>query len=130
MLVYTGIQQLEAIFLVPRILGGSLDLHPFVVLVAIVFGASLVGVLGVILAAPTVATLRLWGRYLRGKLLDEELLPALPAQITPPGGLIYTTMRFFLSKRFPVMTPDELEQWAADTYLSPGESAGASEWVH
>ncbi len=34
-LTYVMLQQLEAIFLVPRILGHSLDLHPFVVLVAI-----------------------------------------------------------------------------------------------
>ena len=40
-LTYIGIQQLEAIFLVPRILGNSLNLHPFVVLVAILIGSNL-----------------------------------------------------------------------------------------
>jgi len=67
---YILVQNLEAVFLVPRVLGSSLDLHPFVVLVAILVGASLAGALGVVLAAPTVATMRLFVRYLRVKLLD------------------------------------------------------------
>lgn len=107
-LVYTGIQQIEAIFLVPRILGGSLDLHPFVVLVSLIIGASLVGVLGLLLAAPTVATLRLLARYLRGKLLDEEVFPPVPTIASQPRGSIYSLLRFFLSKRFPVKPEEEL----------------------
>lgn len=101
-LCYIGIQQLEAIFLVPRIMGRSLDLHPFVVLVSIMIGANLVGVLGVILAAPTVATLRLFGRYLRGKLLDEEVFPVMPAYSVHQRSFAYRVMHYWLSKRFPV----------------------------
>jgi predicted PurR-regulated permease PerM len=100
-LTYVGIQQLEAIFLVPRIMGQSLDLHPFVVLVAILIGANLVGVLGVILAAPSVATLRLFGRYLRGKLLDEELFATTPAYARRQRGMVYRLIFYFLSKRYP-----------------------------
>jgi predicted PurR-regulated permease PerM len=109
-LAYIAIQQLEAIFLVPRILGSSLDLHPFVVLVAILIGASLAGILGVILAAPSAATLRLFGRYLRGKLLDEDPFPALAAYGARQRGMVYRLMHFFLSKRFPVMSAEEY--WA------------------
>jgi predicted PurR-regulated permease PerM len=105
---YIGIQQLEAIFLVPRIMGQSLDLHPFVVLIAILIGADLVGVLGVILAAPSVATLRLFGRYLRGKLLDEEVFATTPAYARQQRGLIYRLIFFFLSKRFPHQSEPEL----------------------
>ena len=50
--MYVLLQNLEAVFLVPRILGGNLNLHPFVVLVAIIFGARIMGILGIILAAP------------------------------------------------------------------------------
>ncbi len=70
--VWTGLQNLEAIFLVPRIMGDSLDLHPFVVIVAVIGGASLAGALGVILAAPVVATLRLLGDYLMIKLVHSD----------------------------------------------------------
>jgi predicted PurR-regulated permease PerM len=105
-IAYSGIQQLEAIFLVPRILGGSLDLHPFVVLIAIIIGADIAGILGVILAAPSAATLRLAVRYLRGKLLDEELFPALPPYTAPQGGAVYRLMHYFLTKRYPIMPPE------------------------
>ncbi len=69
--VWTGLQNLEAIFLVPRIMGGSLDLHPFIVIVAVIGGATLAGALGVILAAPVTASLRVLGEYLYVKLLDD-----------------------------------------------------------
>ncbi|MBI5961580.1 MAG: AI-2E family transporter [Chloroflexi bacterium] len=118
---YMSIQQLEAMFLVPRILGRSLDLHPFVVLVSILIGADLAGVLGLILAAPMVATLRLFGRYLRGKLLDEEVFPALPAYTTQHHGFIFRLMRFFLNKRFPVQNDDGPDRLPA----GPIEQAGS-----
>ncbi|MBN2472021.1 MAG: AI-2E family transporter [Anaerolineae bacterium] len=76
--VWTGLQNLEAIFLVPRIMGDSLDLHPFVVIVAVIGGASLAGALGVILAAPVVATLRLFADYLMVKLIHDDLDEAGP----------------------------------------------------
>ncbi len=99
-LAYVAIQQLEALFLVPRILGGSLDLHPVIVLAAVWIGATVVGVLGVILAAPMVATIRLGLRYLRGKLLDEEVFPMVSQPATRRGGFAYSLVRYFLNRRF------------------------------
>jgi predicted PurR-regulated permease PerM len=119
---YMSIQQLEAMFLVPRILGRSLDLHPFVVLVSILIGADQAGVLGLILAAPVVATLRLFARYLRGKLLDEEVFPTLPVYTVQHHGLVFRLMRFFLNKRFPVQHEDTPDQRALD----PMEPLGSS----
>lgn len=72
---WAALQNVEAIILVPRIMGGSLNLHPFVVIVAIIAGASLAGVLGIILAAPTVASLRVFGQYIYGKLMDQNPFP-------------------------------------------------------
>lgn len=104
-LSYILIQNLEAIFLVPRILGQSLDLHPFVVLVGLLVGAGLAGALGIVLAAPTIATLRVFLRYVRGKLLDEDAF-ASPAALGQGRGLVYSVLRCFLSKRFPVLPAD------------------------
>lgn len=67
--VWTGLQNIEAIFLVPRVMGDSLDLHPYVVILAVLGGAALAGPLGVILAAPTVASARVFGRYIYRKML-------------------------------------------------------------
>jgi predicted PurR-regulated permease PerM len=84
-ITWTVLQNIEAIFLVPRIVGGRLNLHPFVVIVAIIGGASLFGALGIILAAPLVASGRVIAQYIHGKLTDHNPFPAyVPATRTPP----------------------------------------------
>lgn len=75
------VQQVENNFLVPRIVGGALDLHPIVVIVSVFMGASLAGVLGAILAAPIVASLKVVGQYTWRKLFD---LPPFPEEEEPP----------------------------------------------
>lgn len=69
------LQQLENNFLVPRIMGQSLNLHPLVVLVAAIIGAHISGVLGIMLAAPAVATLRVLVEYAYYRLLDKPPFP-------------------------------------------------------
>lgn len=56
--------------LLPRILGASLNLHPVVVLVGAIIGATLAGVMGLLLSAPATATLLLLSRYAYRKLVD------------------------------------------------------------
>ncbi len=70
--LYILIQELENKFLVPYIMGRSLRLHPLVVLVGVIAGASLAGPLGIFLAAPILATARVLGSYAHRKLLDLE----------------------------------------------------------
>lgn len=66
--LYTLIQQLENAFLVPKIIGESVNLHPLVVLFGILAGASLAGVVGIFLAVPAIATGRILASYLFKKL--------------------------------------------------------------
>jgi predicted PurR-regulated permease PerM len=56
--------------IIPRIFGTTLKLHPVVVLIGLLIGASLAGVLGLLLSAPTMATMILLGRYTYRKLFD------------------------------------------------------------
>ena len=69
-LMYVVIQQVENNVLVPRIIGGSVHLHPVVVLIGVLAGASVAGVLGIFLAAPVIASVRVLGRYAYDKLVD------------------------------------------------------------
>lgn len=69
------IQQVENNILVPRIVGGALDLHPLIVFVGVLMGAAVAGILGAILAAPVLASLKLMGAYTWRKLFD---LPPFP----------------------------------------------------
>lgn len=77
------IQQVENNILVPRIIGQSLQLNPLVVLLAALAGGSLAGVLGVLLAAPSVATLRLWLGYFYSKIVGLGKVPE-PVLVKPP----------------------------------------------
>ena len=68
-------QQVENNFLVPRIIGSRLRLPPIIVFVGMLAGASLAGVLGLLLAAPVIATTRVVLRYVYAKLLDRKPFP-------------------------------------------------------
>jgi predicted PurR-regulated permease PerM len=75
---YFIIQQVENNYLVPRIIGGSVHLHPVVVLVGAIVGANLAGILGIFLAAPVLASIRVVAGYAYKKLLDDQL-PTTPS---------------------------------------------------
>ncbi len=75
--VFLLVQNIEAIFIAPRIVGNSVGLHPMTVIVSIfVWGLLIGGLLGPILAVPLTATLKVllaryvWGRRLREKVAD------------------------------------------------------------
>jgi predicted PurR-regulated permease PerM len=63
-LLYLGVQQVENNVLVPKIQGDATDLHPGIVLAAIVIGGSIAGFIGAILALPLTAAGRDIVRYL------------------------------------------------------------------
>ncbi|HRX03321.1 MAG TPA: AI-2E family transporter [Anaerolineae bacterium] len=73
--VYVVIQQIENNFLVPRIMGHSLNLHPLVVLIGVVVGASFAGILGAFLAAPVMASIKILGWYAHAKMTDRPPFP-------------------------------------------------------
>lgn len=59
----------------PRILGQSLGVHPAGVLVAAIIVTNLLGIVGLVLAAPLLATINLVGRYILRKMFDLEPWP-------------------------------------------------------
>jgi predicted PurR-regulated permease PerM/phosphoglycolate phosphatase-like HAD superfamily hydrolase len=71
-LIYIVIAQTENIYLVPRLVGGQVKLHPAVAFVGIVAGTLVFGLLGVLLAMPIMASVRIILAYLYRKLLDLE----------------------------------------------------------
>ncbi len=68
---------------VPRIMAQTLRVHPAAVLVTALIAANLLGILGVVIAAPFLASVMLLGRYTMRKMLDLNPWPpgdTLPAQ--------------------------------------------------
>lgn len=70
-LVYAVTQSMESWVITPLAQGEATDLHPVVVLVALLIGGTLAGIVGLILAVPVTASIRL--------LLREVALPRLKA---------------------------------------------------
>ena len=64
--------QFDTNYLVPRIIGHRLQLPAALIIVGIIAGASVGGALGLLLAAPTIATVRVLSGYLYRRLLDLE----------------------------------------------------------
>jgi predicted PurR-regulated permease PerM len=60
-LVFGVVQGLEGAVLTPKIVGDSVGLHPVTVMVSLLVGASLFGVLGMLLAVPIAASLAVVG---------------------------------------------------------------------
>lgn len=90
-ILYTAIQQLENYFLVPKIQGDAVDLHPSAVMFALILGGAIAGLLGAILALPITAAARDLFRYLFHRLSDPQpspdeavaLIRAHPRVVTP-----------------------------------------------
>jgi HAD superfamily hydrolase (TIGR01549 family) len=86
-LLYFVASQFENLYLVPRVVGRRISLHPAVVITGALAGAVLGGALGILLAAPVIASMRVLGGYIFRKLLDEDPFP--PIQPAPDRGLVW-----------------------------------------
>jgi len=69
----------------PRIMARTLKVHPAAVLVAAIIAANLLGLLGVIIAAPFLATFLLLGRYAMRKMFDLNPWPETEPESPPPS---------------------------------------------
>ncbi len=59
----------------PRFMGHALGVHPAGVLIAAIVAANLIGIIGLVLAAPVLATLALLARYIVRKMFDLDPWP-------------------------------------------------------
>ncbi len=56
--IFCGAQMLEGFYLSPRIMGQEVGLHPVLIMLAIIIGGSLLGLVGILLAVPLAAILK------------------------------------------------------------------------
>lgn len=78
---YLLVQQVENNFIVPRVLGGAVKLHPLVIMGGVVVGTSVAGIAGALLAAPVIASSKEIMSYLYAKILSQDPFP--PTQEAP-----------------------------------------------
>ena len=75
LILFLGIQQVENLFLVPRISGRAVRLHPALIMVVLVIGNELAGLWGMLLAVPATAIVRDTVKYLYLRFQDEPIAP-------------------------------------------------------
>lgn len=63
--IFIAVQTLEGYVLTPRIIGGRLNLHPMAVFLGLLVGGKLFGLLGIILAIPSIAIGKVFVKFLR-----------------------------------------------------------------
>jgi predicted PurR-regulated permease PerM len=78
LLAFVAIQQLESTFLVPRIHGQAVRVHPAVVMVLVVIGGAMWGLWGMIVILPVAATLRDVFVYIYNRLGEDDSFEFLP----------------------------------------------------
>ncbi|AIQ59614.1 AI-2E family transporter [Paenibacillus borealis] len=80
-IVWTAVQLIEGKFISPQIMGKSLKIHPITIIFVIIFAGKMFGVLGIILAVPGYAVLKVvvthifqWFRFRSGlyKVIEEK----------------------------------------------------------
>ena len=70
--IFSIIQILENVWLRPRIMGQSLNIHPAIVFIAIIASLALAGVLTALIIIPVLASIAVLARYLHAKIFDLE----------------------------------------------------------
>jgi predicted PurR-regulated permease PerM len=87
--MYTILRHAEDYLVIPTVIGRAVRLHPAIVIFSLLTGGAVFGLIGIILAVPFAATLRLVLIYVGAKLRDEDPFPQLEvelAEATEAGG--------------------------------------------
>jgi predicted PurR-regulated permease PerM len=75
-------QQVENTLIQPQIQRRAVDVHPFIVLVAVLFGSTLLGILGALVAIPIAASVQIgireWWRYRHDQTVTQLVAPPAP----------------------------------------------------
>ncbi len=70
-LTYLTLRQLEDILIIPTLIGRIVHLHPLLIIFVLLIGTSFGGALGLLLAVPLAAVVRILLLYLHGKIVAE-----------------------------------------------------------
>ena len=70
-ITYFVLRQLEDVLVIPALIGRIVHLHPLLVIFVLLIGTTIGGVLGLLLAVPVAAVVKILLRYVYGKLVAD-----------------------------------------------------------
>jgi predicted PurR-regulated permease PerM len=70
-ITYFVLRQLEDVLVIPTLIGRIVHLHPLLVIFCLLIGTAIGGVLGLLLAVPTAAVVKILLQYIYGKLVAD-----------------------------------------------------------
>jgi predicted PurR-regulated permease PerM len=88
-------------FVSPRIMAQALKVHPAAVLLAALIAVNFFGLIGILLAAPVLATLKLLFNYAIRKLFDQDPWEGVQVGALPGSPSIIKRLREVVVSRFP-----------------------------
>ena len=77
----------------PRVMSQALKVHPAAVLIAALIGATLLGLIGILLAAPVLATMKLFVTYIYRKMIDLDPWEGMNLRPSPPPSPIIPRLK-------------------------------------
>jgi predicted PurR-regulated permease PerM len=95
---YIAVQQIENVFIVPKVMSKAVKLHPLVLILGIFVGAMSYGIMGAILAAPVIASLKEIIRYLYLKIRGLPVDVDIPVEPSPTGSIRFLKKRGSLKR--------------------------------
>lgn len=84
---YIAVQQIENLFIVPKVMSKAVKLHPLVLILGIFVGALSFGILGALLAAPVIASIKVIIRYLCLKIGGLPVEVDIPVETSPSDSI-------------------------------------------
>jgi len=84
--------------LTPKLMGDTLQVHPAAIMISALIGGQIFGLLGIILAAPTFATLKLLFGYATKKLFDQDPWEGMSYYRKPKEPALLIALRKLVNK--------------------------------
>ncbi len=103
--VYTVLRQIQDNIIGPLVIGRVIDLHPLAVIFVVLAGAALAGLMGLLLAIPVAASLRIVFQFLFQKLRQEGPRAIVPVSATASWEDIAHELRGLSTERAVLVAP-------------------------
>jgi predicted PurR-regulated permease PerM len=104
-IIYTVLRQVQDNIIGPLVIGRVIDLHPLAVIFVVLAGAALAGLMGLLLAIPLAASLRIVFQFLFQKLRQEGPRAIVPVSATATWEDIAHELRGLHTERAVLVAP-------------------------